>query len=307
VGRIDEWVAECMHKHHHGNVVRIQRVSDGRVLRIIDRRMPDGHTVGFRIDLTDIARAKEAAEAASQAKSDFIATVSHELRTPLQSILGYSELAAQFAADAGQQQFRGFFLDVHAGGQRMLAMVNELLDIFKLQSDPGTLRRQDCDLLELAREVVRELQPQAQGRNVAMALAHDMPALPAYVEPARLQQVLRNVLANALRFAPGGSVVELSGAVLPTGGLQLSVRDHGPGIPDDELESVFEAFRQSSRTRSTAGGTGLGLTISRRIMVAHGGSLTAHNAPGGGTLMRILLPPPSPAALAVAPPCPTPS
>ncbi|MBK9363102.1 MAG: PAS-domain containing protein [Rubrivivax sp.] len=117
VGRVDDWVAECMHKHHSGDVTRIQQVSDGRVLRIIDRRMPDGHTVGFRVDLTDMAQAKNEAERAHRAQSDFIATMSHELRTPLQTIIGFSDLGKFFAQD--DARYLAMFTDIHDGGMRI--------------------------------------------------------------------------------------------------------------------------------------------------------------------------------------------
>lgn len=289
-GRVDEWVAECMHKHRHGDVVRIQRVSDGRVLRIIDRRMSDGHTVGFRIDLTDLARAKEAAESANEAKSEFISTISHELRTPLQSIIGFSEMGAQFALDERQASFESLFREVHAGGHRMLTLVNALLDLSALELCADTLKRKPCSLAALAREVVAELRPLAAERRLHLHLPDAPPPLETVADPYRIKQVLRNLLANALKFAPAGSSIEIGGSTSTDQSVEMTVRDHGPGIPPQELESIFEAFVQSSRTRDGSGGTGLGLTISRRIMAAHGGSLQACNAPGGGALLRLRLP-----------------
>jgi PAS domain S-box-containing protein len=289
-GRVHEWVAERMAAHRSGNTNVLQRLDDGRVLRILERRTADGHTVGFRIDITALVHAKEAAESANEAKSEFISTISHELRTPLQSIIGFSEMGAQFALDEQQAGFENLFREVHAGGHRMLTLVNALLDLSTLELCADTLKRRPCSLAALAREVVAELRPLAAERGLRLHLPDALPPLETVADPYRIKQVLRNLLANALRFAPAGSSVEIGGSTGTDKSVEMTVRDHGPGIPPEELESIFEAFAQSSRTRDGSGGTGLGLTISRRIMAAHSGSLHACNAPGGGALLRLHLP-----------------
>jgi hypothetical protein len=222
--------------------------------------------------------------------SDFLATMSHELRTPLTSIIGFSELGQHFAQAEQATQFEEMFGDVHAAGRRMLKLVNGLLDISKFDGTVGTLALCRRDVAELTDAVVGELQPLAAQRALQIELRVPTPAPLADVDPFRLQQVLRNVLANALRFAPAGSAIEIDFADQGAAGAEIRVRDHGPGIPPNELESIFDAFAQSSRTRDGSGGTGLGLTICRRIMNAHGGTIEATNAAGGGALMRICLP-----------------
>jgi PAS domain S-box-containing protein len=287
IGRVDEWVAERLAQHRASDTTLIQPVDNGRVLRILERKMPDGHTVSFRIDITDLTRAKEAAEHANHAKSDFIATISHELRTPLQSIMGFSELGKHFAA--AQPQFQQMFTDIHDGGQRMLKLVNGLLDVSKFDSQAAPLQTKPRDLAMLTVEVVRELQQLAQERQLSIKLPEPLPQLAVNVEGFRIQQVVRNVLANAIRFSPPGQCIEIT-ARTAEGSVELSVRDHGLGIPEDELEAVFEPFVQSSRTRDGSGGTGLGLAICRKIMRAHGGGITAHPAEGGGTVLCMRLP-----------------
>jgi hypothetical protein len=277
-----------MHKHHNGDITRIQQVSDGRVLRIIDRRMPDGHTVGFRVDLTDIVHAKNEAERAHQAQADFIATMSHELRTPLQAITGFSDLGKFFAQD--DARYLAMFTDIHDGGMRMLRLVNGLLDISKIDGSAESMTLRPGDLAALAAAVVRELRPLADRRALRVQLPEPLPRLAADIDEFRIQQVFRNLLANATRFAPEGSAIEIGCADHGAEGVALWVRDHGPGIPPDELESIFDAFVQSSRTRDGSGGTGLGLTISRKIMQAHGGQLSAANAEGGGAVFILRLP-----------------
>jgi hypothetical protein len=287
-GRCAEWVAERMATHRAASGPLTQQLADGRVLRIVERKLPDGHTVGFRIDITDLVRARDVAERARQAQSEFIATISHELRTPLQAITGFSDLGMHFALD--QPRFHAMFTDIHAGGMRMLRLVNGLLDNAKIDGSAGSLQLRRSDVARLATEVAGELRTLAAGRQLHIVLPDPLPRLEAEVDAFRITQVLRNVLANAIRFAPVGSAIDIQCLDRGAAGIEIAVRDHGPGIPEAELESVFDAFVQSSRTRDGSGGTGLGLTISRKIMAAHGGSIVAAHAAGGGAVFRLQLP-----------------
>lgn len=241
--------------------------------------------------------ARDIAEDASRAKSEFIANISHELRTPLQSITGFSELGLM--RPPTPEFAHALFTDILAAGQRMLALVNDLLDVAKIESTVGTFHLERIDLRAPTREVVRELAPQCAQRGVSVELhLSDIP-LVAKVDPLRFQQVLRNVLANAVKFSPRGAVVAVSGEIerpadpeeaLSRADIHFTVRDQGPGIPPAELDKVFDAFVQSSATKDGSGGTGLGLAICRKIMDAHGGSIAAENAPDGGAVFHLRLP-----------------
>ncbi|CAN5784510.1 hypothetical protein BH11PSE8_BH11PSE8_33120 [soil metagenome] len=255
----------------------------------------DAGIIGSIIDVTEFREAerttreaRDAAERAHRARSDFIADISHELRTPLLSIIGFAELGDEMAA--AQPELQEMFTDIHAGGQRMLKLVNGLLDVSQMDSSVGSLALHRHDLGALMADVVDGLRPAAAKRSLELCLHRAAAPLEADVDPQRLQQAIRHVLDNALRFAPQGSRVDIR-CIEPAGqGALIEVRDHGPGIPPGELESIFEAFAQSSRTRDGSGGTGLGLTIARRIVGAHGGQIVAANAPGGGALVSIRLP-----------------
>ncbi len=258
----------------------------------------NGHTAGILTVLTDVTEfrdaeraireARDVAEEASRAKSEFVANISHELRTPLQSILGFSELGLLRAHE--QPRLAAMFSDVHAAGQRMLALVNDLLDVSKIESSVGTFHLERVDIRPPVRTVVQELAPLLAAKRLYINLDLGELPLSAKVDPLRLQQVVRNVLANAIKFSPERAAIEVHGDVTPDGDIRLRVRDHGPGIPPQELEKIFEAFVQSSQTKDGAGGTGLGLAISRKIMAAHGGDITACNMPDGGSQFELTLP-----------------
>ena len=275
----------------------------------------DGQPLGILCTFMDVTEqraatratqdARAAAEESSRVKSEFIANVSHELRTPLQAILGFSELGT--LPGRSRELHASMFADIHRAGRRMLALVNDLLDVAKVDSAVGSIHLERADLRPLLREVTFELQPLLEARQLVIDVVLPVPPLPARVDPRRIQQVARNVLANAIKFAPPGSTIVLRAQIdhgasdgsgsgdggaggNDGGGVHLSVRDHGPGIPPAELEQIFESFVQSSYTKDGSGGTGLGLAICRKIMAAHGGTICAENAVGGGSRFHIRLP-----------------
>lgn len=247
------------------------------------------------VDVTDLRRAeratreaRDAAEEASRAKSEFIANVSHELRTPLQAIIGFSELGLH--RGRAHEKLAGMFGDIHAAGQRMLRLVNNLLDVARIESAVGSIDLERTDLRGLLHELLRELEPLLQARSQAVDLSLPEYPLVAKVDPLRLQQVMRNVLANAMKFSSAGTRIALLADYNEADEPHLVVRDRGPGIPEAEVETIFEAFAQSSRTKDGSGGTGLGLAICRTIVAAHGGRIWAENLADGGAAFHILLP-----------------
>ena len=256
-----------------------------------------GRVVGFAgsaFDVTQsreaaraIAQARDEAEAASRAKTEFIANISHELRTPLQAIIGFSELGQHRSRE--HPRLTALFGDVLRAGHRMLSLVNDLLDVSRIDSTIGAIHLERADLRPLVREVIDELRPLSDRRDLSLVLVLPEQAMVAKVDPLRFQQVVRNVAANAIKFAPPGSAVELRGEI-DAEGLQLTVSDRGPGIPEGEIEAIFEAFVQSSTTKDGSGGTGLGLAICRKIMAVFGGHIHAENRAGGGAVFHLRLP-----------------
>lgn len=258
----------------------------------------DGGAAGILCTLMDVSEfraaeratreARDAAEEASRSKSEFVANISHELRTPLQAILGFSELGCTRGHDS--PKLAAMFSDIHNSGQRMLELVNDLLDVSKIESSVGTFDLERCDLRTLVHGVLRELDPLLSKRRLRLSLQMAEEPLTAKVDPLRIHQAIRNVVANAIKFSPEGGALQIEAIAVTPEQFQLSVADRGPGIPPAELESIFEAFVQSSQTKDGSGGTGLGLTICRKIVEIHGGSISAENRVDGGAVFRVRLP-----------------
>lgn len=285
-------------RHHDGSTRDVQ--VDKLLLPGLDGR-PEG-ILSVVVDVTEFRNAeratreaRDAAESASRAKSDFIANISHELRTPLQAIIGFAELGQLRAVgDTGLGgRLTPMFADIEGAGQRMLALVNDLLDLAKAEHGASAMALAPTDLRPLAQASAQELEPLLLQRQLILDLQLPASPLLAQVDATQLRQVLRNLLANAIKFSPTGGPLEIQLQAWAERGrpeIRLSVSDRGPGVPPAELESIFDAFVQSSQTKDGSGGTGLGLAICRKIICAHGGQIRAYNRPGGGAVFEVLLP-----------------
>jgi signal transduction histidine kinase len=172
----------------------------------------------------------------------------------------------------------------------MLELVNDLLDVSKIESSVGTFDLERCDLRSLVQAVLRELDPLLAKRRLRVSLQMADEPLIGKVDPSRIHQAFRNVIANAIKFSPEGGVLQIDAIAVTPDEFVLSVADRGPGIPPAELESIFEAFVKSSQTKDGSGGTGLGLAICRKIVEIHGGRIVAENRANGGAVFRIYLP-----------------
>ena len=249
-----------------------------------------------------VLMAKEMAERANEAKSMFLANMSHELRSPMHVVLSYARLGEDKCRQAAPEKLVDYFQRIRTSGERLLRLLNDLLDLSKLEARQMHLDRDTIVLCDLVDEVVREFEGMISAKRLDVACHERGEALSLHGDPVRLGQVIRNLVANAIKFSPVGGKVALSvectkmragrreSDQLSLRALQLEICDEGPGIPAEELERVFDKFVQSSKTRTGAGGTGLGLAICREIVVAHGGTIHAENGVAGGARFVVVLP-----------------
>ncbi len=234
--------------------------------------------------------ALEEAEAALRLRDEFLSVAAHELKTPITNLRGYPQLLLRrmdkgAISDAAEVRPALETIDREAG--KLSSLVSQLLDIARLQEGALPLERQATDLAGLAREVVASMR---MGPAHEHTLHLQTPeTLPAYADPLRLQQVLVNLIDNAVKFSPEGSAIEVEVASLDPHTVRLSVRDHGPGMPLEERERLFSRYHRAGRRRP-AGGLGLGLYISHRIVLAHNGRIEAEFPEDGGTRFVVTLP-----------------
>jgi PAS domain S-box-containing protein len=249
----------------------------------------------------ELILAKEAAEAASRAKSEFLANMSHELRTPMHAILSFARLGLEKLA-AGQAQpdkLQQYLGRIDASGERLLSLLNDLLDLSKLESGKMRYEMRDADVAAVANGAIDECAGLARAKVLAVRTRAHCANTRAWCDPHRIGQVVRNLLSNAIKFSPQGAGIDIVFEDAVEQGrsvLRVTVRDQGMGIPTHELKAVFDKFVQSSKTNSGAGGTGLGLSICQEIIDGHGGRIWAGNNADGGAFICFVLPREAPQA-----------
>jgi signal transduction histidine kinase len=236
--------------------------------------------------------AKEAAEEASHAKSTFLATMSHELRTPLGSIIGFANLLAKNKGKNLQPQELLYVERIRANGLHLLGLINNMLDLSKIEAGRVELEYAPTWLTALVQEVVAQFAGTGRGAKVQLLTAIPPRLASFYTDASKLRQVLLNLVDNALKFTPQGTVtVEVEDDPVTQQPRRINVIDTGIGIPAERLEGIFERFQQAdSSTARKYGGTGLGLAISRALCQLLGYQLTVESTVGQGSTFRIIMP-----------------
>ena len=285
-GRVDAWVAERLAAHRSGSSDLIQRLDNGRWLRIRERKTPEGFIVGFRIDITELYEAKEAAEAANRAKSDFLAVMSHEVRTPMNGILGMAQLLLMPGLTEEERQ--DFARTILNSGQTLLTLLNDVLDLSKIEAGKLDISNSPFDPAQILHEAAALFAGNIQEKNLDVQVAWLGASGGRYSADAiRIRQMLTNLVSNAVKFTAQG-MVRLEAREIAEDPARLmmefSVSDSGIGISADKQALLFQPFSQAdSSTTREYGGTGLGLSIVRRLAELMGGEAGVESEPGKGS------------------------
>jgi signal transduction histidine kinase/DNA-binding response OmpR family regulator len=235
-----------------------------------------------------ILRAKEELERASKFKDQFLSTMSHELRTPLNAVLGFSELLTEERYGSLNERQQRYVKHIHTGGKHLLSLINDILDLSKIEAGRLQLTIADVLVPTCFAEVVDTMRPLADKKSQTL-LPQAPLGLSVRADPTRFKQVLMNLVGNAIKFTPEGGEIRLSAHRLD-GAVRVEVRDSGPGIPVEEQQHIFEAFYRLGETDKKTEGTGLGLAITKRLVELHGGNLGLESQPGAGSCFYFTLP-----------------
>jgi signal transduction histidine kinase/CheY-like chemotaxis protein len=229
-----------------------------------------------------------ALRAASEAKSDFVASMSHELRTPLTAIIGFSDLMRTTKRDGDMLEVPAEWVEhIHRSGQHLLGLINDVLDLAKVEAGRLDLTIERLDLGAAVLESVSGLRPLADRKSVTIIT--EVPSMEVDVDRGRLRQIVYNLLSNAIKYTPEGGRITVD-AARENGSFRLAVSDTGVGISEDDLLHVFEEFRQVGDVATRQPGTGLGLALTRRLVETHGGRIEAESTPGSGSRFTVHLP-----------------
>ncbi len=237
--------------------------------------------------------ARHRAETASQAKSAFLANMSHELRTPLNAILGFSEIIATKAmGPAAMDHYSEYGGYIHGSGEHLLSLINDILDLAKIEAGRLVLRETDIDIREMMDETLNMMRTKAAASGISLAVHVDRSFPNVHADERALRQMLVNLASNAIKFTPPGGRVTAFANILLDGSLSFGIDDTGIGIAAEDQERVFESFGQGRHDAIMGDkGTGLGLPIVRGLALAHGGRIMLNSVPREGTRVTIIFPP----------------
>jgi two-component system cell cycle sensor histidine kinase PleC len=302
----DALVARRIARHRTPDNAFTFRTINGRWVLTSECPTPDGGIVSIHADVSALKEKEEAlrasqlealaakiqAERASRAKTEFLAHMSHELRTPLNAVMGFTELMiGEALGPLGSPRYRDYAQDIHDSGGHLLALINDILDLARIEAGRMTLHEEITDAGDAVQHAAATVRSVAAERGLTLEVDVE-PGLPVlHADVRALLQMVVNLASNAVKFTPEGGHVLLSASGLPDGGIGIMVADTGVGIAADELPRLLEPFGRADGYRANKSeGTGLGLPIVKRLIEMHGGRLELSSEPSGGTTAILLFP-----------------
>lgn len=240
---------------------------------------------------SELEKAKVQAERANESKSEFLANMSHELRTPMHAVLSFAEFGVLESFDGEREELNKYFMKIENSGKRLLTLLNNLLDLSKLEAGKMNFNIEMNNLELPLKSVLGEIQKLTQEKDLEVVIDKQASKVNAYFDHEKIVQVFYNLISNAIKFSPEyGKIVITMKYTENNSYLMTSIKDSGVGIPASEIETVFDKFVQSSKTNTGAGGTGLGLSICKEIIKGHDGEIWCSNAEGEGAVFSFTLP-----------------
>ena len=302
----DAWLGERLKRHRADGETHVQQRSDGRWIRVSERKTANGGVVATYADITELKQheaeladlveklqiARDAADEANRTKSSFLANMSHELRTPLNAIIGLTEMMVSNAARFGTEKAQEPLQRVNRAGKHLLGLINEVLDLSKIEAGKLELHPESVDLVPLIDEVIGTARQLAEQNKNRLVVECQESLGPLTVDPMRLRQILLNLLSNACKFTKEGEVALRARKVADgRSWIEFAVSDTGIGMTAEQQQKLFEEFSQvDALTARRFGGTGLGLAITRKLARLMGGDVTVASEPGKGSIFTVRLP-----------------
>jgi signal transduction histidine kinase len=293
-------VARRLERFYRDVPITKERVNPtGHVVQIRRRAMPDGAVVSLYSDITEIKaserkliQARSQAEMANRSKSDFLANMSHELRTPLNAIIGVSEIiSTELFGPIVNEKYLEYMKDIHNSSLHLLSIINDVLDISKIEAGKLELSKEALNIQNVVTEVIRMMHERAESRGIELIARLSDKEVDVWADERAMKQIFLNLLGNAIKFSKEGGKVYIRVVADQPNLAAVEFEDNGIGMTEEEQERALQPFGQAKpATTRNYGGTGLGLPITKGLVEAHGGKLTIKSRAGYGTVIRVVLP-----------------